>query len=76
MAEHFATMEPGTSLDGRLLAMLEQRKLKSTYRSLKEYKTVQSASLRKGYKQRELVDFVSARIISFLPHRLLSSSLI
>jgi hypothetical protein len=61
MTNQSTTMEPGISLDARLIAMLEQRKLRSTYRSLKEYKTVQSASLRKGRKQGELVDFVSER---------------
>ena len=67
-------MDPGTSLDERLLAMLEQRKLKSTYRSLKEYKTVQSASLRRVQRQDELVDFVSAKYSRFLIELLLSSS--
>jgi hypothetical protein len=60
-------MQPGTSLDGRLLEMLEQRKLKSTYRSLKEYRTVQTAGLRIGRLDEELVDFVSADRYPKLP---------
>lgn len=47
------------SLDIRLAELLEQRKSKATYRSLKEYRTVQSANGRAGPSTEQLVDFVS-----------------
>lgn len=51
------------SLDGRLQHLLELRKAKGTFRSLKEYKTVQTAQHRRAVHgsdvETELVDFVS-----------------
>jgi len=47
------------SLDNRLDALLQKRKRNATYRSLKEYRTVQTANDRAGPSAGELVDFVS-----------------
>jgi hypothetical protein len=51
-------MSTGESLDSRLDGLLERRKRNSTYRSLKEYRTVQTASDRAGSSKDELIDFV------------------
>jgi hypothetical protein len=52
-------MSSGESLDFRLDDLLERRKRNATYRTLKEYMTVQTASNRAGSSKEELVDFVS-----------------
>jgi hypothetical protein len=51
-------MSSGESLDSRLDGLLERRKRNSTYRSLKEYRTVQTARDRAGSSKDELIDFV------------------
>jgi hypothetical protein len=51
-------MSSSESLDSRLESLLQRRKRNSTYRSLKEYRTVQTASDRAGSSKDELIDFV------------------
>lgn len=53
------------TLDQRLHTLLEQRKDKGTYRSLKEYSTVQTSSDRSNAESSKnaLVDFVSGSLL-------------
>jgi hypothetical protein len=70
-------MSSGESLDSRLEGLLERRKRNSTYRTLKEYRTVQTASDRTVSSKDELIDFVRggkarASFDSDLPESMLS----